>query len=96
MVMDVSYVATLAKSEEGVEKIANVLMRQVSKSELLSFIKRLSFYIEHINILNKTIQNGSYNSQITVLNSLKSKLQEDSQIRSLSVNTVAKTYQENI
>lgn len=96
MVMDVSYVANLAKSEDGVEKIANVLMRQVSKSELSSFIKRLSFYIEHINILNKSIQNGSYNSQITVLNSLKNKLQEDSQIRSLSVNSVAKSYQENI
>ena len=94
--MDVSYVANLAKSEDGVEKIANVLMRQVSKSELSSFIKRLSFYIEHINILNKSIQNGSYNSQITVLNSLKNKLQEDSQIRSLSVNSVAKSYQENI
>lgn len=96
MVMDVSYVATLAKSEDGVEKIVNILTRQASKSELSSFIKRLSFYIEHINILNKSIQSGSYNSQITVLNSLKSKLQEDSQARSLSINTVAKSYQENI
>lgn len=93
--MEVSYVIGIAKNEEGVDKIVNHLMNQISKSELSSFIKRLSFYIEHVNIINKSLKNNSYESQITVLNSLKSKLQEESEYRSLSVNTVARTYQEN-
>ena len=93
--MEVSYVVSIAKSEEGVDKIVNHLINQVSKSELSSFIKRLSFYIEHVNIINKSLKSNNYESQITVLNSLKSKLQEESECRSLSINTVARTYQEN-
>jgi len=93
--MEVSYVIGIAKTEEGVDKIVNHLMNQISKSELSSFIKRLSFYIEHVNIINKSLKSSGYESQITVLNSLKSKLQEESEYRSLSVNTVARTYQEN-
>ena len=92
--MEVSYVVSIAKSEEGVDKIVNHLINQVSKSELSSFIKRLSFYIEHVNIINKSLKSNNYESQITVLNSLKSKLQEESECRSLSINTVARTYQE--
>ena len=92
--MEVSYVVSIARSEEGVDKIVNHLINQVSKSELSSFIKRLSFYIEHVNILNKSLKSNNYESQITVLNSLKSKLQEESECRSLSINTVARTYQE--
>lgn len=96
MVMEVSYVVSIAKNEEGVDKIVNHLINQVSKSELSSFIKRLSFYIEHVNILNKSLQSTNYDSQITVLNNLRSKLQEESDCRSLSINTVAKSYQENL
>lgn len=92
--MEVSYVVSIAKSEDGVDKIVNHLINQVSKSELSSFIKRLSFYIEHVNIINKSVKSSNYESQITVLNSLKSKLQEESECRSLSINTVARTYQE--
>ncbi len=92
--MEVSYVVSIAKSEEGVDKIVNHLINQVSKSELSSFIKRLSFYIEHVNIINKSLKSNNYESQITVLNSLKSKLQEESECRSLSINTVARSYQE--
>lgn len=93
--MEVSYVIGIAKNEEGVDKIVSHLINQVSKSELSSFIKRLSFYIEHVNIINKSLKSNNYESQITVLNSLKSKLQEESEYRSLSINTVARTYQEN-
>lgn len=93
--MEVSYVVSIAKNEEGVDKIVNHLIHQVSKSELSSFIKRLSFYIEHVNIINKSVKSSNYESQITVLSSLKSKLQEESEYRSLSINTVAKTYQES-
>lgn len=82
------------KSEEGIENIAQQLLHRVSKSELASFIKRLTFYIEHINILNKTLKNSSYESQLNVLNNLRTKLQEESEYRSLSVNAVAKSYQE--
>ncbi len=92
--MEVSYVVSIAKTEDGVDKIVSHLINQVSKSELSSFIKRLSFYIEHVNILNKSLKSNNYESQITVLNSLKSKLQEESECRSLSINTVARTYQE--
>jgi|GEM_PF-5342501 hypothetical protein len=92
--MEVSYVVSIAKSEEGVDKIVNHLINQVSKSELSSFIKRLSFYIEHVNIINKSLKSSNYESQINVLSSLKSKLQEESECRSLSINTVARTYQE--
>lgn len=96
MAMEVSYVASIAKTEDGVDKIVNHLVHQASKSELASFIKRLSFYIEHINIINKSLKSNNYESQITVLNSLKSKLQEESDCRSLSINTVAKSYQESL
>jgi len=94
--MEISYAVSVAKSEEGVDKIVNHLINQVSKSELSSFIKRLNFYIEHVNILNKSLNNSNYDSQITVLSSLKTKLQQESDCRSLSVNTVAKSYQESI
>lgn len=92
--MEVSYVVSLARNEDGVDKIVNHLINKVSKSELSSFIKRLSFYIEHVNILNKSLKSNNYESQIHVLSSLKSKLQEESDCRSLSINTVARTYQE--
>ncbi|MDD3419077.1 MAG: hypothetical protein PHE78_00590 [Candidatus Gastranaerophilales bacterium] len=94
--MEVSYVASIARSEEGLDRIVNHLIHQVSKSELSSFIKRLSFYIEHVNIINKSLKSNNYESQITVLNNLKTKLQEESDCRSLSINTVAKSYQESM
>lgn len=84
------------KSEEGIDKIVNQLLNRVSKSELASFIKRLTFYIEHINIINKSLKSGSYESQLNVLTNLRSKLEEESQYRSLSVNAVAKSYQQSM
>jgi hypothetical protein len=94
--MEVSYVVSIAKNEEGLDRIVSHLINQVSKSELSSFIKRLSFYIEHVNIINKSLKSNNYESQITVLNNLKAKLQEESDCRSLSINTVAKSYQESM
>ena len=96
MSMEVSYVASIAKTEDSVDKIVNHLVHQASKSELSSFIKRLSFYIEHVNMLNKSLKSNNYESQITVLSNLKSKLQQESDCRSLSVNMVAKSYQESL
>ena len=81
------------KTREDVEEKTKIVLSKLSSSHLNSFLRKISFYINHIDMLNRKINSYDYDKQLFFLKDLKNVIEEEVEHREVSVARVGKYYQ---
>ncbi len=81
------------KTKEDVDQKAKMILSQLSSGHLSSFLRKISFYINHINMINKKINSYDYDKQLFFLKNLKEVIEVEVQNRETSATRVNRYYQ---
>lgn len=81
------------KTKEDVDEKTKMILSKLPSSHLNSFLRKISFYINHIDMVNRKINSYDYDKQLFFLKNLKNVIEVEVEHRETSVARVGKYYQ---
>lgn len=80
------------RTKEDVDAKTKMILSKLPSSHLNSFLRKISFYINHINVVNKKINSYDYDKQLFFLKNLKDVIEVEVEQRETSAARVGNYY----